>query len=172
MNSIINHIVEQFTEIHTGKPWIGSSYESKLKEIDPESAFVRPFEDLHSVAEILSHLTFWREEAILKIKTGSGSKTDDCEENWLPVESLRAKGWDRIKSEHEQSLSELLDLLRDEDDDFLLQGYYDTDFKGRFNYSFLINGMLHHDLYHLGQLGTIIRRLSGKDQKKRIRQKK
>lgn len=166
MNSIINHIIEQFTEIHTGKPWIGSSYERKLKEIDPDSAFVRPLEGMHSVAEILSHLTLWREEALLKVRTGTGSKTDDCEENWLPVESLRMKGWARIKSEHDQSLSELLDLLRDRDDDFLAQEYYDTDFKGRFNYSFLINGMLHHDLYHLGQLGTIIRHLSGKDAKK------
>lgn len=159
MNSVINHIIGQLTEIQNGKPWIGSTYESKLKEIDADFAFVKPHEDLHSIAEILSHLTFWREEALLKIKTGTGSKTDECEENWLPLETLRAKGWTRIKSEHEQSLSELLELLRDKDDDFLDQDYYDTDFKGRFNYGFLINGMLHHDLYHLGQLGTTIRHL-------------
>ena len=172
MNIIISHIIEQFNEIQNGKPWIGSTFECKLKEIDPDSAFVRPREDLHSVAEILSHLTFWREEAILKIKTGTGSKTDDCEENWLPVETLRAKGWARIKSEHEKSLSELLDLLGKKDDDFLDQDYYDTDFKGRFNYSFLINGMLHHDLYHLGQLGTTIRHLLRTDTKKSPGRKK
>ena len=172
MNSKVNHIIEQFAGIQNGKPWIGSTYESKLKEIDEDSAFERPREDLHSVAEILSHLTFWREEAILKIKTGSGSKTDDCKENWLPVETLKAKGWARIRSEHEKSLSELLELLSDKNDDFLDQDYYDTDFKGRFNYSFLINGMLHHDLYHLGQLGIIIRQLSRKDTKKSPSQKK
>ncbi len=33
---------------------------------------------------------------------------------------------------------------------------YDTDFKGNYEYSFVINGMLHHDIYHLRQLGIII----------------
>ncbi|WP_255420549.1 hypothetical protein [Aquimarina sp. AD10] len=37
--------------------------------------------------------------------------------------------------------------------------YYDTDFKGNYEYSFLLNGMLHHDIYHLGQLGLIIKYL-------------
>ena len=172
MNPVINHLIEQLSEIHNGKPWIGSTFDSRLKGIDSDSAFERPLEDMHSVAEIFSHLTFWRKEAILKIKTGTGSKTDECEENWLTNEALRAKGWARIKSEHDQSLSELMDLLREKDDAFLDQAYYDTDFKGIFKYSFLINGMLHHDLYHLGQLGTITRFLIKKDIKKNHEPKK
>jgi len=37
--------------------------------------------------------------------------------------------------------------------------YYDTDFKGNFEYGFVINGILHLDIYHLGQLGIIIKYL-------------
>ena len=85
MNTLINHIIDQLTEVQNGKIWIGSSYERALDGIEDQSAFIRPTEKLHSVAEIISHLTLWRKEAILKIKTGEGSKTDDCEENWLSM---------------------------------------------------------------------------------------
>ncbi|GAA4275584.1 DinB family protein [Aquimarina mytili] len=159
MNTLINHIIEQLLEIQNGKIWIGSSYESKLRSIDDNLVFVRPTKDLHSIAEIISHLTLWRNEAILKIKTGAGSKTDDCEENWLTNEKLKEKGWARIKSEYDHTLTELIALLKEKDDSFLKEEYYDTDFKGDYEYRFLLHGMLHHDIYHLGQLGLIIKHL-------------
>ena len=162
MNILVNHLIEQLFEIQKGKVWIGRSYENILNEIDEHSAFIRPLEDLHSVAEIISHLTLWRNEAILKIRTGKGSKTDDCEENWLTNERLKVKGWAKIKAEYDQSLSELTSLLKKKDDSFLNEEYYDTDFKGTYTYLFLMNGMLHHDIYHLGQLGIINKYLKKK----------
>ena len=64
-----------------------------------------------------------------------------------------------IKSEYDKTLSELIELLKGKEDEFLDEQYYDTDFKGNFKYRFVINGMLHHDIYHLGQLGIIIKHL-------------
>ena len=158
-NSVITHIIKQLIDIQNGKIWIGSSYESKLNTVDESKVFERPMVDMHSIAEIISHLTLWRQEAILKIQTGKGSKTDDCEENWLPNEKLKTIGWSSIKSAYENSLTQLIELLKHKNDDFLEQEYYDTDFKGNYKYSFLLNGMLHHDIYHLGQLGIIIKYL-------------
>ena len=159
MNTIIQHIIQQYQEIQQGKPWIGSTYTSKLNQIDEDDFFKRPIEDLHSIAEIISHLTLWRKETILKIQTGKGSKTDDCEENWLSNDKLKVLGWQHIKSEYDKTLTDLIDLLKSKDDTFLNEEYYDTDFKGYYPYSFIINGMLHHDLYHLGQIGIIIKYL-------------
>lgn len=141
---------------------MGESYDRKLQKINESLVFTRPKEDLHSVAEIYSHISFWRVEAILKIRTGKGSKTEEDEGNWLSNEELEKKGWPRIKSEYDSSLSELIDLLRGKDDSFLDEEYYDTDFIGTYKYSFLINGILHHDIYHLGQLGIIVKYLLAK----------
>lgn len=157
--NVIHHIITQLIDIQQGKIWIGSSYQSKLSTIDESLVFTRPIAGLHSIAEIISHLTLWRKEAILKVKTGTGSKTDDCEENWLTNEKLVPKGWTALKAEYDDSLTELITLLKDKEDAFLDQEYYDTDFKGNYKYSFLLNGMLHHDIYHLGQLGIIIKYL-------------
>lgn len=159
MNYLIKHIIQQLEEVRNGKLWIGSNFDDKLNQVNENSVFLRPIENLHSVAEIISHLTFWRQETILKIRTGKGSKTDACDENWLDNDKLEALGWDYIISEYDRTLSELIDLLKSKDDGFLNELYYDTDFKNDYEYRFVIDGMLHHDIYHLGQLGIIIKYL-------------
>ena len=157
MKHLIENIIQQYQDIQSGKIWIGSSYQNKLSQVDEGLVFIRPIEGMHSIAEIISHLTLWRKETILKVQTGEGSKTDDCEENWLPNQKLEPLGWDYIKSEYDNTLTELIELLKTKDDTFLNQEYFDTDFKGTYKYSFVINGILHHDIYHLGQLGIIIK---------------
>jgi len=159
MRCLIENIIQQLEAVQKGELWIGSTFSSTFSQVDENSVFVRPLEDLHSVAEIISHLTLWRKETLLKIKTGKGSKTEDCEENWFSNEKLRILGWDKLRSEYDRTLSELIGLLKTKDDDFLDESYYDTDFKGNYSYRFVIEGMLHHDLYHLGQLGLIIKYL-------------
>ena len=157
MRTLLDHITDQLLDIQHGKLWIGSNFDRKLDTINEEDAFDKPIENLHSVAEIISHRTLWRKETILKIKTGKGSKTDDCPENWLSNDLLKSKGWNKIKSDYDQTLIELINLLQNRDDNFLNEMYYDTDFKGHFKYEFVINGMIHHDIYHLGQLGIIMK---------------
>lgn len=152
-------MIDQLREVHEGKPWMGSSLKGKLARITEEEAFIRPLGNVHSIAEILSHLTFWRQEAILKIQSGKGSKTDDHPDNWPSNAQLRQQGWLALWATYETSLAALITLLETKDDSFLDEQYYDTDFKGHYPYRFLINGMLHHDIYHLGQLGLIIRLL-------------
>lgn len=162
MKYLIENIIRQYQDVQHGNLWIGSTFTSKLNQVDDSMVFTRPIKGLHSIAELISHLTLWRKETILKIQTGEGSKTDDCEENWLTNDKLRPIGWQNIKSEYDTSLTELIDILKSKNDEFLDEEYYDTDFKGRYKYSFVVNGMLHHDIYHLGQLGIIIKFL--KDQ--------
>lgn len=156
-NSKITYLIEQLKDIQEGYNWIGSSFDKKLNSISEEQVFIRPREGILSIAEHISHLTLWREETILKIKTGKGSKTDACEENFLSLEKLQKKGWNNILTTYKNSLIEIIQLLEDKSDDFIDMEYYDTDFKGNYTYNFLLKGMLHHDVYHLGQIGITIK---------------
>ena len=162
MRLLIQQICEQLEAVQNEKLWIGCSFDSLLSKVEVSRVFERPTPHLHSIAEMVSHLTLWRQETLLKIKTGEGSKTDDCEENWMSLEKLKIKGWTAIKAEYDQTLMELLALLQHKEDAFLEQTYYDTDFKGQYPYKFVLWGMLHHDLYHLGQLGIIVKHLNSK----------
>mgnify|MGYP001820822795 FL=1 len=156
MQTLIKAITDQMAQIHHGKGWIGVSFEKKIQELSDIDFFVQA-ESMHSIAEIISHLTTWRLEAILKIRTGEGSITDDDPGNWKSNEELRKVGKDEILRKHTESLYELLTLLKQKNDDFLDELYYDTDFKSNYPYNFLIQGMLQHDVYHLGQIGLLIK---------------
>jgi hypothetical protein len=157
MRILIDNIISQLIDLQEQKNWVGTNFNERLILISEEEAFIRPQALMHSVAEIISHLTVWRKDAVLKIRTGKGSITDDSEQNWLPNDKLKEIGWDKIKSDYRSSLSELIELLRAREDGFLKEKYYDPDFKGYYEYEFVVHGMLHHDIYHLGQLGIVIK---------------
>jgi hypothetical protein len=162
MKPLLDSLITQLKEVQSGKLWASHTYDRKLVDVDPNWVFDRPIEQIHSIAEIISHLTFWRLETIVKIKTGKGSKTDDDKQNWLSNDYLRSIGWEKLKASYDNSLFELISLLEEKKDDFLFEKYYDPDFKGFFEFQFVLNGMLHHDLYHLGQIGIITKLLKEK----------
>ena len=156
MQQLIKTLIDQFEEVHHGYGWIGVNFDKKINDLSPDE-FFHQAQGMHSIAEIISHLTVWRKEAILKIKTGQGSMTDDNPSNWKSNKELQRLGKDTILLKHNESLSKLIALLKLKNDTFLKETYFDTDFKGNYPYTFLIHGMLHHDLYHLGQIGLLIK---------------
>jgi len=155
MNVLVKNYISQFEEIQNGQPWVGNSYRNILKNINDSNGFIRPLKEMHSIAEILSHCTMWRNEATLKIERGFGTKTDDSIDNWLSNTLLQNKGWKIIYHNYKSSIEKFIETLSYKEDAFLMTTYYDIDFKKECQYKFLIDGMLHHDLYHLGQLGLI-----------------
>lgn len=156
-NQVVNHIIEQLQEIQDGKLWMGSTFKKKLDSISAEEAFIRPLPNLHSVAELIAHLTAWKKDALLKIKNGKGILTDGDEDNWPSNKTLKDMGWENLMEEYKRSHLDLIDMLRNKEDSFLEETYEDQDFKNTFHYSFAIDGILHHDLYHLGQIGIVIK---------------
>ena len=155
MNVLVKNYISQFEEIQNGQPWVGNSYRNILKNINDSNGFIQPLKETHSIAEILSHCTMWRNEATLKIERGFGTKTDDSIDNWLSNTLLQNKGWKIIYHNYKSSIEKFIETLSYKEDAFLMTTYYDIDFKKECQYKFLIDGMLHHDLYHLGQLGLI-----------------
>ena len=73
MQVLIDYIIQQLEDNQGGKVWVGSTFDRKLKNITDHNVFIRPAPELHSVADIISHLTTWQQETLLKINTG---KTD------------------------------------------------------------------------------------------------
>ncbi len=159
MNKQINSIIRQLTEVHNGPIWAGTSYNKKLSQLKENQMFVRPLPSIHSIAEIIAHIVSWRKDTILKLKTGKGELTDTHAENWRSNDELKSIGWKKIHEEDRNTLHELLKHLQDKDDTFLNEYYYDPEFGGNYPYSFVLEGMLHHDIYHLGQIGLVIKLL-------------
>ena len=159
MKTIINHLVQQFNNVHRGRNWFGQSYLVKLSDVDDSKFFERPQPDIHSIAEIICHGTAWRNDAVVKIRTAKGELTEISEFDWPVLDKLQERGWAEIYKEYEESIDAFIRALEDKDDEFLTTEYHDPEFGGSFPLSFTINGILQHDIYHLGQIGLVAKML-------------
>jgi len=154
MSLLIKDLISQLIHIQGGKNWIGVNFDQQINSLSEEQFFSK-IHGMHSVAEIISHLTTWRKETLIKIKTGKGTITDSHPSNWQSNEVLKRMGKDQLVMQYRKSLLPIIELLRTKNDTFLKETYFDTDFKDYYSYQFVIKGMLHHDVYHLGQIGLL-----------------
>ena len=140
-----------FSEIYDGDPWLGESFMEKLKDVTEKEAFTPPITGVHSIAELVAHVIYWRSPIIKKLK---GEKNYvglmDSPENWPSIDSLKSKGWKKLLDEFSESQKELLASLKKVNADFLQEEY-----KPGVTWDQLIEGVVQHDVYHLGQLGLV-----------------
>jgi hypothetical protein len=152
-NSKIMYYVNRFNEIFNGSPWYGETFEAKVNGITDVKAFVQPFNVAHSVAEIVAHMTYWRKGLVARLEgDNTFSLSMEDADNWVSIEKLKGKGWKKIVDDFNESQNKIIHLLPRKTDDFLKDEYS----KGS-SYEYLIQGIIDHDIYHLGQIGLIKR---------------
>lgn len=152
---LIEDIIQQLNDLDNGDVWLDENFAKKLGQVGEADAFVRPMPDMHSVAELLAHLVVWRRINIRRMN-GETVKVDiDDPVNWQTNNELRINGWDALKRDFARSRQEVIDLLAGKDDSYLatVSTHYGKDFK------YLLYGLIHHDVYHLGQLGITVKYL-------------
>lgn len=154
MEHRIKDLLRQFREVLEGPAWIDENFRKKIDGISEDQAFQRPLPELHSVAELVSHLVVWRREVMQRLKGMERTLRESSPENWRGNEELRPQGWKHLRSDLYRSQEELEELLKSRPDSFL-EGKYTEDH----TYGHLVEGLLHHDLYHLGQLGITVKLL-------------
>lgn len=156
-NESITHYVNHFRDVYDGTPWYGDNIVSKLNDLTEELAFTRPREDVHSIAELVAHMTYWRQSLISRLNNDTSFKASvESEENWRDPAQLRAEGWEALRTRFDASQEALAAALARQTDVILTTEYA----KGH-TYGHLIQGVIDHDIYHLGQIGLIRKMVVG-----------
>jgi len=155
MNNTIHNLTRQLSETMEGEPWIDETFSKKLSGLPESQIFTRPLPDVHSVAEIISHILEWRYSVLSILKGGSRTLTVASPSNWKDNETLRKEGWTALKEKLYKSQQDIITFLEQQDDNYLQQ----VDKEGH-TYLYYVEGLIHHDMYHLGQIGLVIKMLS------------
>ena len=79
-------------------------------------------------------------------------------DDWKDTIALSEIGWTNLKNLFYESTVTLISALEKQDDTYLETKFLDTDY----NFHYLIEGIIQHDLYHLGQIGITIKILNSK----------
>lgn len=161
-NKLIENIIRQYRDIQEHELWLDENFKKKIDTLPESFVFERPLAELHSVAELISHILVWRKDSILKLNGQSSKLTMESPENWLNNEVLREIGWETLKSEFYQSQNDIIALIENKTDDYLESVAEDG-----YKFKYLLEGLIHHDLYHLGQIGIVIKLINIKAMKER-----
>ncbi|MDV3308979.1 MAG: DinB family protein [Cyclobacteriaceae bacterium] len=158
MNNVrILRYVDHFREVYDGSPWYGDNIVTKLGNLTDDTALARPVQGMHSVGEVVSHMTYWRQSVISRLQKDSSFQASvNSEDNWKDLARLKAEGWEAVHRAFVTSQEQLVRVLSQQSDDILDQEYSD----GR-TYDYLIRGVINHDVYHLGQIGLIRKFVTG-----------
>lgn len=147
-----HELINQLQMMYHGLPWYGDSLAEKLNSIDDDDFDKRVTEGTHSIRELIEHMIIWRHYALEKL---SGNVTYDIELN-------SQNDWKKYPTTNQDDIKAMLDRLKTTQNQ-LVQGikekedswlYEQTPGKQYDNFT-LLNGIIQHDVYHLGQIGLI-----------------
>lgn len=126
--------------------WYGPSVKEVLDQLHEGSADKR-LQNTHSIAELINHMTAWRTFVIHKINGDPDYQVDD--ERNFPDSS----DWKKAIAGLEKSQQELINAIQLLPDSRL--GELVPHVQYRYTFYTLLHGIIHHDIYHLGQIQLI-----------------
>jgi uncharacterized damage-inducible protein DinB len=151
MNKEVSFLIEQIKEAYEGDPWFGRNAKALLAEVTEEIAFEKS-NGQHSILELVWHMITWREFTISRLTKEVGKDLHYFESmDWRELNHGDKSLWRQGLQRLQQTQNELIETLQRQTDELLNQNVEER------NYGFrkLLNGILQHDIYHLGQIAYI-----------------
>jgi uncharacterized damage-inducible protein DinB len=151
MRKELNTIIADLNNVLYGEPWYGKALFVLLDEVHPAVVFKKPKRNAHSLIELVYHMITWADFTLKRLQRDK-NYDPELEEllDWRKIDALEhtwSKGLKELKSIHE----EILSMLREKDDSLLKEK---VDFRD-YDFGVLLNGLIQHNIYHLGQLAYV-----------------
>lgn len=156
MNKETQSIIKNLETTLSGQPWFGRAVYEILEEVDETKVQTKPNGTEHSLIELLWHMNTWAEFCLKQLENAPANEIKEVEtrdwRNMNPATHTWKNGMAEIKKIHSQIIS----ILETKDDAFLSEIVKER----KFNYRFMLNGLIQHNIYHLGQIGYVKKLLS------------
>jgi uncharacterized damage-inducible protein DinB len=151
MNKEIQSIINRIETINSGEPWFGRAVFIIMEEVDPAKVFEKPNAAPHSLIDLLYHMITWADFTLKRLEKDTIRDLKAAEElDWRTI-NPKQHSWKKGLKEFKAIHKKIITLLRKKDDEFLNNK---VDYR-KYNYRFLLNGMIEHTIYHLGQIAYL-----------------
>jgi uncharacterized damage-inducible protein DinB len=156
MNKEIRSIISNLQNVLDGEPWFGRPVYTLLAEIEEATVYTKPNEASHSLIELLYHTLTWAEFTLKRIEKDKIKDLAAFEaQDWItinPAIHTWENGLKQLKKIHEAIISR----LQTKEDNFLNET---VDYRN-YDFRFLLNGLIQHNIYHAGQIAYLKKLLS------------
>lgn len=146
----IQRLIQLFEKGYNGSPWIDVNLVDVLQEVTPEQAIKKLYPDANSIWEITNHIISWRENVLQRVQ---GVEVNTPYHNYFIPIQKGASTWHQTLKKLEASQKEWISFLKKMKESDLDKLYKPN----KMNYYEHIQGILQHDVYHLGQIVMLLR---------------
>lgn len=155
--SEIDELISDLERGHAGDPWHGPSRALVLADVSPEEAAWRPPGGVHSIWELVLHMTSWTGEVASRLR-GAPPKLP-AQGDWPAVASeITEAEWAHAVRALDDAHRELVGVLREMDAATLLEPAItarDAPLGTGVSYGAVARGIAQHDAYHTGQIAIL-----------------
>jgi uncharacterized damage-inducible protein DinB len=148
MNKELQSIIRNLQNVNSGQPWFGRPVYEMLEEIDPSIVYKKPNGNSHSLIELLYHMITWAEFTLKRVEDDKEQDLSAFEKSdWRDIDPAKHT-WEYGLAEFKSIHKKLITLLDKKDDELLKEN---VDYR-KYNFRFLLNGLIQHNIYHIGQI--------------------
>ncbi len=151
MNKETQSIIRNLQNTLNGEPWFGRALYPIMEEVDASKVYTNPNGSEHSLIELLFHMSTWATFCLLQLTNASSEEMKATESmDWREIDPAR-HNWENGMEEFKEIHQQIVSILETKNDEFLSEIV-----KGRnFNCRFMLNGLIQHNIYHLGQIAYL-----------------
>ena len=151
MNKEVQSIIRNLQNTLSGEPWFGRPVYPILEEVDVSKVFTNPNGGEHSLIELLYHLITWSAFCLKHLDNASPEELKEVEEmDWRAIDPV-IHSWQKGMEEFKKINEQIVSILETKNDEFLAE----TVTGRKFNFRFMLNGLIQHTIYHLGQIAYV-----------------
>ena len=142
-------IADQLRRAFEGEAWHGPAVKEVLAGLSARQAAARPIAAAHTIWEITAHIAAW-EDAVRRRLAGERVELSDAED-WPPAGAGGEPAWAELVARLEAGNRALREAIMAFDESRLDQ----PPGAGPTPAYRLMHGVIHHDLYHAGQIAAL-----------------
>ncbi len=148
MNKEIQSIIRNMENTLDGGPWYGRPVYAVLREVDSSIAYKKPGSGSHSLIELLYHMLTWAEFTLKRVEKDKINDLAAFEKlDWREIDP-KIHDWDEALAAFIATHQQIVAILQTKDDAFLNET---VDYR-QYDFRYLLNGLIQHNIYHLGQI--------------------
>lgn len=135
-----------FDDLYQGSPWIDVTILPHLTKLTAKQAAKRLYAEWNTIWEITNHMIQWRETVLKRVQ---GRMIASPANNYIrPVRDTSEAAWKKTLERFEKSQTAWIHFLKSAKASDFHKKYGSSGL----TYYELIQGILQHDAYHLGQI--------------------
>ena len=145
---LIERVIKQLSDFYDGNSWVAENFKKRIFSLSDDVAMKKVPGNTHSIAELVCHINAWRNFVLQKLTGNDGYDIEDnSAADWpLPNE------WNTVRKESETCHGDLINAIRS----FPVEKLNDTVPGRSYSFIYMLNGIVDHDYYHYGQIGSLL----------------